>query len=91
VGARTKEEIGGSWSCHILPPALGDETSGEMWKAIGFVSSEAMRFRLRVFMTLHAVLVLGFVLAMALGIRDDTSGTSSYRQCLRFSRFGTDG
>jgi hypothetical protein len=79
VGARAKEEVGGFWSLRILAFALSDETSGEVGKGVGFVLSGAMRLRLRVFVAMHMLLALRFILAMTLSVRDDATGTSGYR------------
>ena len=79
MGARAEEEVGSCWSFGALTSTLSDETSGQVGKTVGFVLSGAMRFRLRVFVAVHGVLALRFILAMTLGVGDDASSTGGHR------------
>jgi hypothetical protein len=60
-----------------LALTLGDEAGGEVGKAIRSMPPRAMGFRLGVFVAAYVELLLRSILAMALGIRYNTSCTSS--------------
>ena len=89
--ARAEEEIGCLWSFGILSFTLGNKTRRKVRHGIGLVLSGAMCLGLRVFVARHMVQALRFTLAMALGVRDNTSCTSGHREGLGFSRFGRNG